>query len=284
MRFLNMSLPSAARRIATLISLVLAVEAGCRAQTEDASLPPPNTSVQVHRLTILSSDLPEATRKQIVAVYQGRGFPPQELAERIRQTLRDAGYFHAVVEDPLLTTAGSIDSAWTADMTFRVVAGAQYRLAEIRFIGVSAFPLALLNEQFSIEPGSLFSASAIGRGLKRVKNLYAEKGYVNFGAIPTPQVDEANHTIVLTIDADEGKPADFGSLILNGQEPRAGDGKRLLDAWTAEVEGRPYSPTLFKHWLSTYAPWSSKAPEGMSYTKTLPGPDLQRINILLEFP
>ncbi|HEX8810771.1 MAG TPA: POTRA domain-containing protein, partial [Terracidiphilus sp.] len=150
--------------------------------------------------------------------------------------------------------------------------------------GVSAFAPAQLREQFYAEPGSWYNATALVRGLERIKNLYADKGYVNFAAIPTPQVDEASRTIVLNIDADEGKPVNFGSLILSGQEPRAGAGKSLLTAWSADMEGKPYSPTQFKHWLSAHAPWSSDTPEGRLYVTTLLASDLQRLNIRLEFP
>jgi hypothetical protein len=283
MRLPTLTPPRATRSIAVLLFILSAADAVGRAQAPNSS-PPPNTAVHVRKLTILSSDLPEANRKQIVAVFEGRDFPPLELAERVRNVLRDAGYYKTVVEDPVLTAAGEIDSVWSADVILRVTAGAQYRLADIRFTGVTVFTPAQLRAQFHIEPGDLSNVSVIVRGLERMKNLYVEKGYIYFGAIPTPQMDETNHTIVWTIDVDQGKPCSFGNLVLDGQEPRAGAGKQLLDAWAAEVEGRPYSYTLFKQWLSTHAPWWSDTPGGRLYTKTLLGDDIHRINIRLEFP
>ena len=270
-------------RVAAVLFVALIVKAGAQLPVQDGPLPP-NTSVVIHKLMILSSDLPEARRKQIITGYEGRGYRPQELAERVRQALRDSGYYQAVVEDPVLTGVGNIDSAWTADATLHVSAGAQYRLSEIRFTGISIFSLELVRKQFPVEPGGLFDATAISRGLERVKNLYVENGYVRFGAIPMPQIDEVGHTIVLTVDVDEGQPSNFGSLILQGQEPRPGVAKRLLAAWTVGIEGKRYSPTALKHWLSANAPWWSDTPEGMLYITTLPSSNPEHIDIRLEFP
>ena len=285
MLLLSPSPSNAARRISILLFVALTVKTGAYAQllVQDVTLPP-NTSVVIHKLMILSSDLPEDRRKQIVAAYEGRGYRPQELAEKVRQVLRDDGYYSAVVEDPVLTGVGDIDRAWSADATLHVSAGAQYRLSEIRFTHVSVFTPTLLREQFHVDQGGLFNATAISRGLERVKNLYVEDGYVRFGAIPTPQIDEASHTIVLTVDVDEGQPSNFGSLILQGQEPRLDASKRLLTTWAAGMEGKRYSPTVLKHWLSANAPWWSDTPEGMLYIANLPGLNPQRIDIRLEFP
>ena len=286
MHVISQTPSSALSRIALLLLIAFAAEARTQAQLQahqDMSLPP-NTSVVIHKLMILSSDLPEARRKQIITAYEGRGYRPQEFAEKVRQVLRDDGYYNAVVEDPLLTGVGNIDKAWSADVTLHVSAGAQYRLSEIHFAHVSVFTPALLREQFHIEQGGLFSATAISRGLERVKNLYVEDGYVRFGAIPTPQIDEAGHTIVLTVDVDEGRPSNFGSLILQGREPRPDASKRLLATWTSGMEGKRYSLTVLKHWLSANAPWWSDTPEGMLYIANLPGLNPQRIDIRLEFP
>lgn len=162
MHAVNVTLSYATRRISVLLFIALLAEAGANAQllARDAPLPS-NTSVVIRKLTILSSDLPGAKRKQITTTYQGRGYRPQELAERVRQTLRDTGYYQAIVEDPLLTGIGNIDLAWTADAELRISAGAQYRLSEIRFTNVSAFTPALLREQFLVESGDLFNATTI---------------------------------------------------------------------------------------------------------------------------
>lgn len=48
------------------------------------------------------------------------------------------------------------------------------------------------------------------------------------GAIPKIETNEARRTITLSMDIDEGKPWDFGCLLLEGPEPYAGAGKVLI--------------------------------------------------------
>jgi Surface antigen variable number repeat len=54
-------------------------------------------------------------------------------------------------------------------------------------------------KQFPIRPGDLFNATEIAKGLDSLKKLYACRGYTHFVAIPTPQIDEKQHTVALTL-------------------------------------------------------------------------------------
>jgi hypothetical protein len=38
-----------------------------------------------------------------------------------------------------------------------------------------------------------------------MKKLYASRGYIHFGAIPTQQIDEKQHTATLTLEIIEGE-------------------------------------------------------------------------------
>ena len=46
----------------------------------------------------------------------------------------------------------------------------------------------------------------IGKGLDRLKKLYASQGYARLGVIPRLRMDDARHTVTLMLTIMEGKP------------------------------------------------------------------------------
>jgi outer membrane translocation and assembly module TamA len=243
----------------------------------------PDIPVQVRALTIVSADLPEADRQQVIRCLQGGTYGVEELVERVRQNLRDLGYYSAQAAAPQLAAIHEAPLPRSAEVSIQVEPGVQYHLDNIEFQNASVFTADQLRQRFPIEAGSLFNASAIGKGLKAMKDLYLEKGYINFGAIPQPIIDKSRRVIDLTIEIDEGKPYDFGRLSLEGIEPRAGVAKALFAAWP-QIEGKRYNPQLLANWLAANAPFLKDAEnvpgEGMAHQN----PDTYRVDIRLEFP
>ena len=262
-----------------ILTLLVFVSAGLCQDTTQA----PDNPVNVRRLSIVGGDLNAVDRQRIVRALQGRTYPQEEIGERVRQSLRDLGYYNAQVETPQLTAIAETPSTRSADVSIQVESGPQYHLGDIRFERASLFSPDQLRRQFPIEAGSLFNATAVGKGLEGLKNLYAEKGYINFGSIPKSEVNETRHVVDLTIVVDEGQPYDFGNLILNGTEPRAGFGKALLDSWKT-VEGKRYNPELLKAWLAAHtADWPGGA-VGTEQVESFQNPDAHVVSIRLQLP
>lgn len=243
----------------------------------------PPVPVQVRSLTIHSASLPEADRQRIVHALQGGTYLPEELEERLRQYLRDSGYYNARVEHPQLSAIKKAQDARSADFIAEVNPGPMYALGEITFENTRVFAPNQLRSQFPSKTGDPFDATDIGKGLENLRNLYGSKGYANFAAIPKPQIDEARHIIRLVVDIDEGRPVSFGGLRLEGIEPVSGAGRSLLDSWE-NMQARQYNPVALKTWLaSETAGWPHEA-AAQVYTEYLPGsnPDAA-IDVLLHF-
>lgn len=166
--------------------------------------PSQGVPVRVRSLTIESSDLPEGLRLEIVRAFEGGAYPLDELMERIRQELRDRGYVDANVAILKPSAAPSGPPPQPVDVSARIAAGAQYRFGGISVEGAHAFSEKEVVRQFPLHSGDLFNATAIGKGLDRLKQLYASKGYVHFGAIPRLKMDEASHKASLMLDIREG--------------------------------------------------------------------------------
>ncbi|HUN83023.1 MAG TPA: POTRA domain-containing protein [Terracidiphilus sp.] len=242
---------------------------------------PDEVPVQLRTLT-LNGNLPDALRQQIVSSLQGGEFYTGGLQERVRQKMRDAGYYEARVLDPEQTDVKQQEGIEIVDVSVRVVPGDLYKLGEIKITGASAFPSDQLRKQFPVESGSLFNEAAVSKGLDQLKTLYQSQGYVNFGAIPRGDVDEEHHIVNLTIEIDEGGLVNFGHLILDGVEPRAGAAKSLTDSWK-DLAGKRYSPELLKQWLAANtSDWPKDAIDQIR-TENSPDPDPHVVNVVVHF-
>ena len=174
---------------------------------------------RVHKLTLVSSDLPRTERDRIVRAFQGGTYNVDELSERVRSKLRDKGYELVEVDAPQITRVRPAQSACDADVRFAVRTGNQYRLGGITFTGDSVFSTDQLRAQFHVEDGAIFNATDIGKGLENLKELYGTEGYANFGAIPKLQYDMAHHIISLTVDIDRGFPSRSASSLWKVSNP-----------------------------------------------------------------
>jgi hypothetical protein len=259
---------------AAVLSLVLASGAG--AQT---AISPAQNTIEIRSLTLVSADLTDADRGCVVRSLRGQPYSAGEFEERVRLSLRDLGYYSARVEDAELTGARQGQAGASADVAVKVEPGALYRIGVVVFHHATLFPPEQLRSQFTFTAGSLFNATSIGYGLWRIRNLYEEKGYIDFGAIPTTTVDEAHHIVNLTVDMDEGKPYVFGNLLLDGAEPRAGAEQQLIAAW-ATLQGKTYNPDDLKDWLTSNWAAGNSDPGHMVAVQN----DPRQINLRLRFP
>lgn len=161
--------------------------------------------VQVRTLNFISNDLPKDIEMQIARTLQGKTYSVHVLSELIRQQVRNRGYAEARAEVQDLDRLLASPPSHPVDISVRVSAGALYTLSGIVVEGAEAFSKNEIVQQFPIHPGDLFTGTKIAKGLDSLKKLYASKGYVHFGAIPTLQMDETQHSVTLSLRIIEGK-------------------------------------------------------------------------------
>jgi hypothetical protein len=202
-------------------------------------------NISINKLVIVSNSLPNVDRQQIIRKFQQKTYFQEEISERIQQALQDIGYFKAIVDEPKLSFPSQMEETRIANVTVTIEPGTQYRLGEIRFEKATVFPSAQLRDLFPLRTGELFSRTAFVKGLESMRKLYETKGYVNFVASPEIMFEESRRTIVFV---DEGKPFNFGQLLLEGVEPHAGAANALLDSWKPLV-GKRYNSLELQQWL-----------------------------------
>lgn len=241
-----------------------------------------NSAIHVRKLTLIGGALPDADRQQIALAVQGMTFKPSELAERVRQQLRDRGFYFAKAETPQVAPGQEESAANPVDVSMQIETGSQYHFGEIKFEGATAFPADQMRGQIAVKTGELFNASVLASGLDQLKKLYLSEGYFDLSVVPVVQVDEQKHSIDIRLNVDEGEPYNFGNLFVEGQEPQPGAEKALLASW-ADFHGRRYDPQLVDKWLSTnMATWPKEA-SGKIQAEDMPDPEAHLVNLRIHF-
>jgi outer membrane protein assembly factor BamA len=171
----------------------------------------------------------------------------EEIKEHLLYAFQERGYFKAKVGSLDIVRRNPGPDFDTVAVSASVDEGQQYRLKEINFSGAKAFPNDQLRSQFQIANGDIFNTEKIRVGLDDLRKLYASQGFINFTPVPNTDADDATRTISLHIDVDEGRQFRVGRLLLDGEEPQAGDGAKLLEAWKP-MEGKIYDGRKIEEW------------------------------------
>jgi outer membrane protein insertion porin family len=138
----------------------------------------------------------------------------EEDAERVREAMREKGYFKALVGDPK-TQMRDTGRNWinpfskpgkAVDITMPVEEGDQFKLKEITFSGGKAVTnMKALRRLFPMKDGEIFSTADVRKGLDALRKAYGQLGYINFSPVPDTEIDDDKKQITLKIDLDEGK-------------------------------------------------------------------------------
>jgi outer membrane protein insertion porin family len=180
----------------------------------------------------------------------------EEDSERVRQVYRDKGYYNAAVETPRTQVR---DEGGLSLLTFRpnkgkridillpIEEGDRYRLTAIKFTGNKAVQnVRALRGTFAIKDGDYFNATLVGKGLENLKKAYGQLGYINFGAIPKFDFDDAKKTMVMTVDIDEGKQFTVSRIEIQGNTLTR---DRVIRRELMLEEGQVYNSQLWEYSL-----------------------------------
>jgi outer membrane protein assembly factor BamA len=237
---------------------------------QPCSSDPPEDNTRINKLVLDSSTLPDPDRKRIITRFQQKAYPQPEIADRIRQALRDLGYFNASILSSEFSFTPQTGKA--ANVTVTVEPGSQYRLGEIHFHNATIFLPAQLRQLFAQQPGNPFNVTRFSVGLDNMRKLYATRGYVNTVVFLVVKMDESNHLIHLILEVNEGEPYSFGHLYLEGVEPHPGSSKLLMASWKP-LEGKRYNSTELEKWyLANRSTWRA-LPQFWQAIKFTPQPD-----------
>ena len=136
-------------------------------------------------------------------------------AERIKEILLNKGYLNIQVGLP--TVELSEDKKWFV-VTYTVMEGEPFTVAEVGFRGNTVFEDPELRQGLKIKDGEIFQRQKIRDEITRLNDLYGSKGYSFADVSPsvTPNPEDRTATITLTIK--EGEMMRIRQININGND------------------------------------------------------------------
>ncbi len=135
--------------------------------------------------------------------------------ERIKEVLLNKGYLNVQVGLPSVEL--SEDRKWFI-VTYTIVEGEPFTVAEVGFRGNTVFEDPELREKMKIKPGEIFQRQKIRDEITRLTDMYGSKGYafaeVTPNVVPNPEARTA--TIILNLK--EGEMMRIRQININGND------------------------------------------------------------------
>jgi len=135
--------------------------------------------------------------------------------ERIKEILLNRGYLNAQVGLPAVDL--SEDKKWFT-VTYPVVEGEPFTVAEVGFRGNTVFEEPELREKLKIKEGEIFQRQKIRDEITRLTDLYGSKGYAFADVVPNVTPNPEERTAVITLNIREGEMMRIRQINVNGNE------------------------------------------------------------------
>ena len=115
------------------------------------------------------------------------------------------------------------------DVSFPVSPGLQYRVAQVQWTGVTAFPLDQLQKLLHLRQGEPANTVQLDDDLRAVQKLYGTKGHLLAEITRHPELDDAAATVAYDLNVVEGDVFRMGELQIDGIDASAA--AKLADQW-----------------------------------------------------
>jgi outer membrane protein assembly factor BamA len=160
----------------------------------------PDSALLLKQLRIIHVDGPVST-----------GMIEADIETNLKSFLKERGYMEAEVTWDEFSITGRF-----VGVRIHVAPGMQYRLSRLEFREVKAFPMNEIADQFPLRPGDIVNFRMIKEGLGKVKEMYAEQGYINWSYIPEQNIDSSAGSMDLAFTFVEDIPCRIGFVVFTG--------------------------------------------------------------------
>lgn len=207
---------------------------------------------ELHLVNVLRTSVDEQQQiSELLAGFCFRSDKRAELDERIRDAFQRLGFFSATVADVEVNDLDRRVDPPSVSVTARIQEGDRYRLKEIKFKGNKAISdSGALRSIIPMKDADWFNIEQVRQGIKALKDVYGELGFINFTPIPDFQLDNEQKLIVFTIDIDEGAQYRIESVTI-----RAADERRkaaLQSVWPEDLQpGRVFNSKAVELFFKT---------------------------------
>jgi outer membrane protein assembly factor BamA len=180
-------------------------------------------------------------KTQLLPVYYARGYLKATFGEPEPK----------VVKKPSGESEDGPRNMTIVDVIFPVTPGRQYKLKALQWSSNSAFPTDELQKMVRAKPGEAANLVRLNENLKDVQKLYGSRGYVAAAIRVDADYDEADGSVNIRLDVNEGAEYHMGELEFRGLDNSLM--AKLRNAWKIRF-GEVYDST----YLSEYLPEAHK--------------------------
>ncbi len=141
----------------------------------------------------------------------------EEDRDRLRDFYLDNGYLQVQIQKPQVTLS---ENKKTFDITFPVVEGDRFSIAEVSYSGNQLFDHAKLATVTKSRVGAFFSKKQVQEDIRQITDLYGEQGrlFANVSPQVSPHSEEGGNKINLTYEISEGTPYRVREINIRGND------------------------------------------------------------------
>ena len=120
--------------------------------------------------------------------------------ERIKAAYHDVGYQDVKVKPPEVTL---VDDKYL-DVVIEIDEGAQYKVGQVKVSGDLLLPEDQLLQYMKLQPGFVFSRTALHDSILALTDLYADSGYAYANVVPLTTKNKKERVIDLNLEIEQG--------------------------------------------------------------------------------
>jgi outer membrane protein insertion porin family len=173
-----------------------------------------------------------------------RGILDEDILDADAQNLQalyfNDGYIQVNIDQPEITISKDGKSIHI-DITIHE--GEQFRVGEIDFKGDIITKRKKLRKQLNLKTGKVYSASVLQRDIRKITDLYADKGYAYVDIAPLTSKDLEKRLIHLTFDIRKREKVYFEQINISGNTKTR---DKVIRRELKVAEGDLYSSTGLK--------------------------------------
>ncbi len=164
--------------------------------------------------------LNQLVEQKLLPIYHARGYlkvsfsPPQP--KPVQQPSAEA-----IQEGPRNQTI--------VDVVLAITPGQQYKLKNLKWSGNKEFPADTLQKMLHAQSGESANTVRLNRDLKEIQKLYGSRGFVVATIKVAASFDDAENTVTLVLQVNEGDRYHMGDLEFRGLDNSLT--AKLRDAW-----------------------------------------------------
>ncbi|NJC89283.1 MAG: outer membrane protein assembly factor BamA [Desulfuromonas sp.] len=162
-------------------------------------------------------DAMDTREKWMFSWLTGRGNYDEALLEQDLERIADLyfnrGYIKVKVRKPVISL---VDERSHMLILIQIDEGDQYRIGKIDAVGDLIDVKEQLLSQLKLSPGDVFSRELLRKGVSKITDLYADKGYAYANVSPLSRVDEATKTVDLALEIEQGPQVSVERINISG--------------------------------------------------------------------